>query len=176
MTTQVTHSGADELEVQRSEIGRLAAEAPEVPSSDDASVRTRFVGVGADGFVGFEMHVIPQRVEMFQNRGDCCTVNEVYTRYFPRDYQQARCAPPWLWGFLCKRRAMDALLSQKVQIALVTGHRHLANRRCLREDRRYHNCRSPLDVVHDLSRRRSLWTYRPFFTCRFCVLSTNRKS
>lgn len=37
--------------------GRLAAEAPAVTLGDDSPVRTRFVGVGAQGLVGFEVLV-----------------------------------------------------------------------------------------------------------------------
>ena len=79
-------------------------------------------------------------------------------------------------GSSCKWRASDDLLSQKVQFALVAGRRHLARRRHLREYCRCHNCRRPFDVIPKLSRRRSLWACRHFFTCRFCVSSTNRKS
>jgi hypothetical protein len=38
-------------------IGRLDDKAPEVTLGDDSPVRTRFIGVGAQCLVGFEVHV-----------------------------------------------------------------------------------------------------------------------
>jgi hypothetical protein len=71
---------------------------------------------------------------------------------------------------------MTALLSQRAQIASVAGHRHLARGKRLPQYRRQHNSRRPLDVPHDLSHRRSLWTYRHFFTRGFCVSFADRQS
>jgi len=50
-------------------IGRLDSEAPEDPSSDDPTVRARFVGVGGEGFVGLEMFIALDRMAEFAAHG-----------------------------------------------------------------------------------------------------------